>query len=102
MPDLETFTDPFKADGFAEKHVCSSCWGILIKSRPVLAERRWIVQCESCGDQTKGYVTRRWAQAKAEMSRAELIEAKYALRDAVPWLRGPLKTEKQLLEELGL
>lgn len=101
MDDLQTYTDPFKADEFIERHVCSACWGLLIKIRPVITERKWIVQCEECGTSTKGYVTRRWAQQRAEISRAELTEAKYALRDAVPWMRTN-KTEAQILKELGV
>jgi hypothetical protein len=99
--ELQTFTDPFKADEFAEKHVCSACWGLLIKTRPDPKERRWVMQCEDCGSSTKGYVTRRWAQQRAEVSRAELTEAKHALREAVPWLNLK-KSESQILKELGV
>ena len=101
MDELQVFTDPFKADEFIEKHVCSSCWGLLIKVRPVLAERRWIVQCEECQTSTRGYVTRRWAQQCAEHSHAELSEAKTALRAAVPWLQSN-KPLSQICKELGL
>jgi hypothetical protein len=100
MPELEEFNDPFKADEFVAKHVCSACWGLLIKTRPVITERRWTVQCETCGEKTKGFVTRRWAQQRAEISRAEAIEAKLALRDAVPWMKSN-KTAAQILKELG-
>ena len=99
--NLETFTDPFKADEFAQKHVCSACWGVLIKVRPVPAERRWVMQCESCGEQTRGYVTRRYAQLRAEASRAELAEAKHALRDAIPWLKST-KSAAEIFAELGI
>lgn len=101
MADLQTFTDPFQADEFAQKHVCAACWGLLIKVRPVREERRWVMRCEECGSQTKGYVTRRWAQQRAETSRAELLEAKRALRDAVPWLK-PNTSIANILRELGI
>ena len=101
MPDeLVEFKDPFAADAFVEKHVCSACWGMLIKIRPDPQVRVWTVQCSDCKDKTRGFVTRRWAQQRAELSRAELIEAKHALREAVPWLNSK-KTEDQILKELG-
>ncbi len=100
MDNPQNYTDPFKADEFAQAHVCSACWGLLIKVRPVLTERRWILQCETCGENTKGFVTRRYAQQRAEISRAELLEAKMALRSAIPWLKSN-KTEAAILAELG-
>lgn len=101
MDNLQGFTDPFKADEFARLHVCSACWGLLIKVRPVLTERKWVMQCESCGEQTRGYVTRRYAQMRAEASRAELAEAKHALRDAIPWLKSK-KTAAEIFADLGI
>lgn len=94
------YTDPFAADEFAQHYVCSGCWGLLIKVRPVREERRWVLQCETCGEGTKGFVTRRWAQQRAELSRAELLAAKHALRDSIPWLKST-KTAAQLLADLG-
>jgi hypothetical protein len=99
--ELQVFTDPFKADEFIQAHVCSACWGLLIKTRPVREERRWIVRCEECGESTKGYVTRAYAQRRAEASYIERQAARAALRDAVPWMRSN-KSPKQLLKELGI
>ena len=102
MDELQEFTDPFKADEFAAEHVCSACWGLLIKIRPVREERRYIVRCEECGEQTRGYVTRKYAQRRAEASYQEMRAAKDALRDAIPWMRLPNKPLNQLLKDLGM
>lgn len=101
MDELQSFTDPFKADEFVREHVCSACWGLLIKIRPVREEKRWVVRCEECGEQTRGYVTRAYAQRRAEASYIEAQAARAALRSAVPWMQNK-KTLAQLLKELGI
>lgn len=99
--DLQSFSDPFDADGFNQHHRCAACWGILTKhmSRDEGGKRRYRCECELCGWSTPGYVSASYVQRRFESSRAEAVAAKIALRDAIPWMKSK-KTEEQILAEL--
>lgn len=97
----DEYPNPFAGWDFANAHKCSACWGRLQVVRPVVTEARWVVQCEDCGEATKGFVTSKWVERQSDKSRAELIEAKHALREAVPWLKTTPKTQAAILAELG-
>jgi hypothetical protein len=49
-------------------YVCSNCWGHLIKF-PV--ERKWLVICHRCMNETKGYVTKYYAEHRRSDSIGE-------------------------------
>ncbi len=99
--DLQSFLDPFDADGFIKHHRCSACWGILVKrmKRDDQGKRRYRCECEVCGWHTPGYVSATYVQRRFESNRAEAAAAKHALRDAIPWMKSK-KTEEQILAEL--
>lgn len=101
----ETFDEstglPAMPDGEASRTVlhyrCSACWGFLNKY-PIKGTRHWVVKCQICGNQTRGYVSSAWVERRLSESHAELQEARIALRGALPAL--PL-SEQDLLESLG-
>jgi DNA-directed RNA polymerase subunit RPC12/RpoP len=84
-------------------YVCSACWDELDyiqhdKSNPYVAT----VFCHTCKEHTPGFVTRKYAERTAERNGQQFLEAKRALRDALPWLRVPVEaTEAEILKRLG-
>jgi hypothetical protein len=84
-------------------YVCSACWGPLDyiqhdKDNPKIAT----VTCMFCKDHTPGFVTKKYAERKAERNHQEFEEAKRALRAALPWMKIKLEaTEKSILQKLG-
>jgi hypothetical protein len=99
---LEIFSDPFAADKFSASHRCAACWSILVKrmSRDESGKRRYRVDCELCGFLTPGYVSTRFIERRTEQSLAERLEARYALRESVPWLNKK-QSQGEILAELG-
>lgn len=56
--------------------VCSICWGSLIIHHA--PDRMNKVLCRSCGDKTRGYVSKAMVEHRRAESLAELIEVKRA------------------------
>lgn len=82
-------------------YVCSNCWGHLVKW-PLSGSRMWLVLCARCGDQTRGYTTRYYAESRRSESIGEYREAKNLLEDfGVLENEHSGKTVEQLLKELG-
>lgn len=83
--------------------VCSACWDELDYTQPDKTDPwRAITFCRTCREHTPGFVTRKYAERKAERNEQEFIEAKQALRDTLPWLRIPVvSTEAEILKRLG-
>lgn len=82
-------------------YVCSNCWGHLQKW-PQKGSQKWLVLCSNCMGQTKGYVTRYYAESRRSESIGERREAREMLQDAgilEPEHSG--KSIEQLLKELG-
>jgi len=101
MNDLQEFDNMHDCHTFNGLHVCSSCWGILVLSMRKEEDKKiYTSVCELCGENTKGYVTKKWVSRRIEQNRGEAIEAKHALRDAIPWMRTKT-TESQIMKELG-
>jgi len=97
---LITNLTPLEAQELIRDYVCNNCWGTLVEHYNPKTQTTTLycatTDCPCDGLVSKGFVDR----CKAE-SRAELSEARIALRDAVPWLRSEKKSTEQLLEELG-
>lgn len=56
--------------------VCSICWGNLaIHHAP---DRMNSVLCRTCGENTRGYVSKSWAEHRRAEGQAELLEVKRA------------------------
>lgn len=81
-------------------YVCSNCWRDLVKY-PVKGTRSWLVLCRSCGESTKGYVTRWYAESRRSESRADLPDVSRMLQEAGIIESPPRKSEEQILKELG-
>ena len=81
-------------------YVCSNCWGHLILNS---AEgNKWLVLCHRCGEETKGYVTRYFAESRRSESHGEKSETRILLQSMgiIPnELSG--KTVEELLAEMG-
>jgi hypothetical protein len=52
-------------------YVCSNCWGDLVEVVDPTNTQRSFVLCERCGEDTKGYVTRYYADRRREDSMQE-------------------------------
>lgn len=82
-----------------KRYVCARCWSELT-IRHLHDDRLVVVICETCQN-CPGYVTKSYVERAQQKSMSERMDARYALRDAVPWLRGPKKNQEQILKELG-
>ena len=103
-------TDYPTAQNLVRHYCCSDCWSYLISDFDKNDREAYSVQCqtESCPCRSivsMNYVTRRSAE-----SHAELISAKTALADALPWLKEEAQLqarqfikerENEILHELG-
>jgi hypothetical protein len=78
--------------------LCANCYGQLIalEDKPT---RLYRIACATDGCPCDGLVSRKWVERQEAKSRADLVEAKVALRDAMPWT--PKKSQEQILKELG-
>lgn len=81
-------------------YVCSNCWGSLVKF-PIQGTRSWLVLCRKCQEETKGYVTRWFAENRRQESLADLPDVKRMLQEAGIIESPPRKSEKKILNELG-
>ena len=81
-------------------YVCSNCWGHLYQL-PLKGSRLWLVLCNSCQDQTRGYVTRYYAESRRSESHFELYETRKMLEDVGVLDPPERKSERQILKELG-
>ena len=81
-------------------YVCSNCWGDLI---PLFAENRmWLVVCRRCENETKGYVTKYYAEIRRSESHGEQSETRILLQGMgiIPNEHSD-KSADQLLKEMG-
>ncbi len=96
---IENLT-PIEAQKLVRDYLCSDCWGVLAEYYDQ-GTRMSVVRCSTEGCPCNGLVSKSFVERRKAESRAELSEARIALRDAVPWLRGEKKSVEQLLKELG-
>ena len=89
-----------EAQKLVRDYVCSDCWGILAEYYD-RETRTSTVRCSTEGCPCNGLVSKSFVERRKAESHVELSEARIALRDAVPWLRGEKKSVEQLLKELG-
>ena len=79
-------------------YACSSCWSHLV-SYPFAADKTRVL-CPTCGEETRGYVSKHYVARLRAKSMAHKVEAAYVLRDIIPSPHKG-KSEEQLLKELG-
>lgn len=78
------------------KYVCATCWGDLETVRDPRDVTKHFVLCRKCKEETRGYVTKYFANRRRSESEGEKIEATKLLRSI-----GVLpKPEKKSIEEL--
>ncbi|RPI95538.1 MAG: hypothetical protein EHM40_02990 [Chloroflexi bacterium] len=65
-------------DDILRDYVCSTCWGSLSFH---YIEGRWYAVCPGCGEETKGYTSKAFAERRREESTSELFEAERNLRE---------------------
>jgi len=81
-------------------YVCSNCWHDLeLKFAP---NHLYFLICPNCGDDTKGYVTRQYAERRKQESMGDLMDAKQVLLDA-KIIKNPNEGKKveDVIKELG-
>jgi len=86
-----------RAQETAATRCCSNCYGHLVV---YLTDDGAIVKCHHCGDDTRGYVRKAWADRMRQQSAADLLDAKQVLKNIIPDL-SPKKSETELLRDLG-
>ncbi len=84
-------------DEILREYVCSTCWGALAFR---YVDGQWFAICPECGENTVGYVSKRFADRKREESVGELAEAEHNLRDVLG-LRPERQTRAKNLSDLG-
>lgn len=79
-------------------YCCSNCWSHVV-SFPFAADKTRVL-CPRCGEDTRGYVSRHYADRRRQNSLGEKIEAAYTLRGVI---KSPVagQTEGELLKGLG-
>lgn len=81
-------------------YVCSNCWGHLL-AYPMDGQM-WLVICHRCGDETKGYVTKYFAEGRRSESHGEQFEARQMLQEMGILQREHAgKSEDELIKEMG-
>ena len=90
--------DDAQADRTVKHYACSACWGHLVKYPA--PNRQWHVKCPVCGDATRGYVKRSYVERRLKESQAEAVEAREALKGAMPTL-ATRRTQAETLADLG-
>jgi hypothetical protein len=82
-----------------DKYVCSNCWGILYRI-PHRPSGHWQVQCGSCQEQTRGFVSKYWVEKRRQDDHFAKIDVTRMLVD-IGVMEGSSKTEDQIMTELG-
>jgi hypothetical protein len=85
----------------SRRYLCSACWGKLLPPAPAEGGG-FVVLCETCGDETKGYVSQFYVDHRRGESVGEEREVKQMLVK-MGILPDPLagKSKETLLKELG-
>src|SRR5690349_2194354 len=84
-------------DEILRDYVCSTCWGDLAFR---YEDSQWYAICPECGEETKGYTSKNFAERKRTESGSELIEAERNLR-SILGLAHERQTVDQNLRDLG-
>jgi hypothetical protein len=84
-------------DEILRDYVCSTCWGALAFR---FEDGKWFAICPECGEETKGYTSKNFAERKRQESEGEFFEAERNLRSILGLTR-ERQTIKQNLSDLG-
>ena len=85
-------------------YVCATCWGHLREffNGTDVAERRSKVFCGSCGDETRGYVTKSYVEQRRQDDAQRYAEARSALIKIGVIEKPPSRSAEEILDELGV
>jgi len=97
---MESF-DLVYASETVNKYVCSACWGDLETVRDPRDVTKYFVLCRKCKDETRGYVTKFYANRRRGESESEKLEAVKLLRSIGVLEKPAPKSIEQLKNELG-
>ena len=92
--------EPLKRDDLDDilrDYVCSTCWGSLAFR---FEAGNWYAVCPECGEETKGYTSKAFADRRRQESDGEYLEAERNLRSLLGLMRERQTTE-QNLSDLG-
>lgn len=84
-----------------KKYVCSACWGDLEVVCDPRDINKFFVLCQKCKEETRGYVTKFYAERRRSDSIGEKIEATKLLRSIGVLEKPAPKSKEQLIHELG-
>lgn len=86
----------------AARYVCSACWGELEVTPASEGSHLARVHCKRCGLETKGYVTKAYAERRRQESMGDLINTSRMMK-SLGMIEDPNKGKpaSQLLAELG-
>lgn len=79
-------------------YVCSRCWSDL---QMKVVDAGALVECVCCGEETYGYVTRKWTERKRSDDHFDAKEVTKMLQRIGVLPKPPKKTEAELLQMLG-
>jgi hypothetical protein len=82
-------------------YLCSICWSHLILF-PVTGSRLLLVKCSNCLDETRGFVTKYYAESRRLEDAADYLEVREMLRGmGIITSEHSGKSAEQLIRELG-
>ncbi len=84
---------------FTQQYCCGACWGELVAE--FAEDGQYRIVCGECGEGTPGYVSRRYVERRIAENASQYITARYAMRQAYPFLFPAAKTAGNNLKELG-
>ncbi len=82
------------------RYCCSNCWGALERF-PALNGQGEVVQCLTCKDDTKGFVSQYYAQRRRDENVFEKHDVQRLLRTIGVLPQLPAQTEAEHLKALG-
>ena len=90
-------------DGLAintvDNYLCSNCWGSLTRI-PDKGSGHWQVQCRSCQEQTRGFVSKYYVEKRRQDDHFAGMDVTRMLVDIGVMTRAK-KSEGQIMTELG-
>jgi DNA-directed RNA polymerase subunit RPC12/RpoP len=86
------------AQEIVRNYVCSACYGHLISF--IEPERQTRVECHRCGEDTPGFVTKKYTERRRSDSIAEKWEVDAMLKN-IGVVQKTSRTVDQLFKELG-
>ncbi len=97
---MESF-DSVLAHKTVKRYVCSNCWGELEIVPDMTKQERYFVICKKCQDDTKGYVTKYYANRRRNESAFEERDVTRLLQKTGILPKPNYGSIPQMLNDLG-